>query len=133
MKALLWALYLPAYPNMSVEINIGDKYKPDVVAFAPAAQLREGTPVFWGEAGQVSRGKIESLVRRYPDTHFAIAKWHTRLEPHIAIVEKALSRTHRSAPFDLISFAEDSARFVDDKGNIHITHDDIHWVRLPPP
>ena len=131
MKALLWGLYLPAYPNMSVEIHIGDKYKPDVIAFAPGARLREGTPVFWGEAGQVNRHKIESLARRYPTTHFAIAKWNTRLEPHVEIVRRALSTTKRHAPFDLISFPEDIAKFIDDDGNIHITPNDITWLRLP--
>ena len=40
MKALLWALYMPDYPNISIEIRIGDKYKPDVVAFEDDAELR---------------------------------------------------------------------------------------------
>ena len=31
MKALIWALYLPEYPESRVEVRIGDKYKPDVV------------------------------------------------------------------------------------------------------
>ena len=32
MKALLWALYLPDYPDLTVEVGVGDRYKPDVVA-----------------------------------------------------------------------------------------------------
>jgi hypothetical protein len=53
MKAFLWALYLPDYPTLTVEIRIGDRYKPDVVA------LNEGgKPLFWGEAGQVSMEKV---------------------------------------------------------------------------
>lgn len=32
MKAFLWALYLPQYPTLSVELEIGETYKPDVVA-----------------------------------------------------------------------------------------------------
>ena len=130
MKALLWALYLPEYPNISVEIHIGDRFKPDVVAFAPGLDLRAGSPVFWGEAGQVNRHKIVSLVRRYPNTHFALAKWNTRLKPHINIVEKALASTKREAPFDLINFPDDSTRFIDDDGNVNITHNDIEWIRL---
>lgn len=132
MKALLWALYLPDYPNMTVEIKIGDKYKPDVVAFAPGVDLRGGTPVFWGEAGQVGRDKIQSLVRRYPQTHFALAKWQSRLDPYMAIVESALAGTRRSAPFDLINFREGSEHLIDDDGYITITHDDVEWVRLQP-
>jgi hypothetical protein len=38
MKALLWALYLPEYPELSVEIPVGDRFKPDVVALGPDTQ-----------------------------------------------------------------------------------------------
>lgn len=131
MKALLWALYIPQYPNMSIEIHIGDKYKPDVIAYPPDVQLRQGEPVFWGEAGQTSRDKIRSLVRRYRQTHFALAKWSAPLEPYTKIVREALEGQPRSAPFDIISFAEDSAeRFIDDDGYVTISHDDLTWIRL---
>ena len=131
MKALIWAMYLPSYPNMTIEVRIGDRYKPDVVAFAPDdSRLRENEPIFWGEAGQVSRGKIESLVRRYPDTHFCVAKWQTRLRPYVDLVEKALMGVKRNAPFDLISFPDESIGAIDDAGNIIISHDDVIWQRF---
>jgi len=126
MKALLWALYLPAYPELTVEIAIGDRYKPDVVALDA-----RGEPGFWGEAGDVTTAKIRSLARCYRDTHFALAKWDARLEPYSAIVADALDGLHRRAPFDLIRFPADSAdRFVDDEGAIHLSHADLTWVRL---
>lgn len=127
MKALIWALYLPQYPDLTVEISIGDKYKPDVVGLDARRE-----PVFWGEAGDVSTAKIRSLARRYKRTHFALAKWRTRLEPLAAIVADALDGLNRSAPVDLISFPEDAAeRFIDDDGVIRVSHDDLVWVRLP--
>lgn len=125
MKAFLWALYLPQYPNL-VEFSIGDRYKPDVVALGP-----EGDPLFWGEAGQIGVDKIRSLARRYRDTHFALAKWNTRLDPVHAIVEEALAGVARRAPFDLLCFPEESAkRFIDEHGEIRVHHDDLTWVRL---
>lgn len=126
MKALLWALYLPAYPDLTVEVAIGDRYKPDAVALDAS-----GAPLFWAEAGDVSRAKIRSLARRYRHTHFAIAKWDTSLEPLRASVTGALAGLGRSAPFDLISFPADSAeRFIDDSGQIHVSHSDLRWLRL---
>lgn len=126
MKAFLWALYLPAYPALSVEIPIGDRYKPDVVELDAF-----GRPRFWGEAGKVSGQKIASLTRRYRDTHFAIAKWSTDLAPFQEIVEEALAEVDRHAPFDLIRFPADSAeRFLDARGRITLSHDDLEWVRL---
>jgi len=126
MKALLWALYLPYYPEMGVEIAIGDRYKPDVV------QLDErGYPQFWGEAGEVGEDKIRSLVKRFRGTHFVVARWHTRLDSLAEIVRDALHGVGRSAPFDLISLPDDSAdRFIDDEREIHITLRDVEWLRL---
>jgi hypothetical protein len=38
MKAFLWALYLPEYPDLTVEIRVGDRYKPDVVGLDERGQ-----------------------------------------------------------------------------------------------
>ena len=76
MKAMLWGLYLPTYPDLAVEIELADRYQPDVVSFGDARR-----PRFWGEAGQVTGTKIRSLVKRYRETHFAIAKWAVRIAP----------------------------------------------------
>ena len=59
MKGFLWAVYLPAYSDLVVEVPVHDRYKPDVVSLDPY-----GKPRFWGEAGHVSPDKIHSLVRR---------------------------------------------------------------------
>ncbi len=126
MKALLWALYLPFFPDLAVEVPIGDRYKPDVVSRSGFAQ-----PRFWGEAGKVGEEKIRSITKRYPRTHFALAKWDTALDPFAEIVRAALEETSRHAPFDLIRFPADAeARFVDVKGRITLTHDDVEWLRL---
>ncbi len=126
MKALLWALYLTQYPHLSVEIRIGDRYKPDVVQMGP-----DGKPVFWGEAGQVGEAKIHALVKRYRSTHFAMAKWQRSLQPYAQIVREALAGVQRSAPFDLIAFPADSAqRFVDADGFVRVTWEDIERIRI---
>jgi hypothetical protein len=125
MKAFLWALYLPAYPDLVVEVPIGDRYKPDVVSLDGY-----GKPRFWGEAGHVSPGKIHSLVRRYRETHFALAKWDTPLDPFIDAVHDALREYPRSGPFDLLRFPADSAERFITQGEIDVTHTDLDWVRL---
>ncbi len=126
MKAFLWALYLPTYPDLMIEVPIGDRYKPDVVSLDA-----HGKPLFWGESGKVGRSKIESLARRYRDTHFALAKWATRLDPYVDLVHAALNGLDRTAPFDLLSFPPDSAdRFIHPDGSIHIRHEDIEWIRI---
>lgn len=131
MKALLWALYMPLYPNITVEVQIGDRYKPDVVAFGgDDPRFRANEPVFWGEAGQVKREKIQAIVKRYPDTHFALAKWEKNLHSYQTLVASALDGVKRNAPFDLISFREGSEHFVNEDGHVNVTFDDLDWVRL---
>ena len=126
MKAFLWALYLPAYAPLTVELAIGDKYKPDVVGLDD-----EGRPRFWGEAGKVGMPKLGSLTRRFRTTHFALAKWALDLNPFVVHIEKILDGLDRSAPFDLLSFPPDSAdRFIDARGHITLTHNDVTWIRL---
>jgi hypothetical protein len=125
MKALLWALYLPEYPDLLVEVSVGDRYKPDVVALD---QL--GQPLFWGEAGQVGVKKIRSLARRYRSTHFAVAKWDTSLELLLSTVTDALEGLDRGAPFDVINFPPESAeRFINDRGYLDVTLDRLDWFR----
>lgn len=127
MKAFVWALYLPQYPELSVEVKIGDTYKPDVVQM----DAWRGEPMFWGEAGQVGPEKIASLVRRFPRTHFAMAKWDTRLRPFVEMVTKAVAKVNRSAPFDLIRVPEGAGeRFIDAKGRIEMDFSDVTWTRI---
>jgi hypothetical protein len=126
MKALLWALYAEEYPQRSVEIRIGDRYKPDVVSL-------DGTdnPVFWAEAGKVGEAKIRSLARRFPSTHFAMGKWDTALEPYAAIIRDACSQAKRRAPFDLIRFPSDSvARFITNDRDVAIDRSDVEIIRI---
>jgi hypothetical protein len=130
MKAFIWALYLPDYPDLGVEIDIGDRYKPDVVQLGG-----DGRPRFWGEAGEVGRDKIRSLARRFRDAHLCIARWDERLGPLAQIVSAALRDSRRAAPFDLLRIPSDAAeRFIMPDGEIRIAHHDLpEWVRLPAP
>ncbi len=128
MKAFLWALYLPEYPGLTVEVRVGDRYKPDVVAVDS-----EGTPSFWGESGKVGLGKLRSLVKRYPTTHFAIAKWEGRLSTIVGSLKGILDAPNRAAPFDVLVFSADSAeRFIGDRGRISVSFEDIEWRRFEP-
>ncbi len=126
MKAFLWALYLPAHPGLTVEVPIGDRYKPDLVALGD-----DGRPTFWGEAGKVSAEKYRALFRRYPDTPFAFAKWTTRLDPHAALIRDALDGRPRRAPVDLLGIPPDAPdRFLAPDGTVTVAFSDLVVVRL---
>ncbi|HEY1015725.1 MAG TPA: hypothetical protein VGE07_23655 [Herpetosiphonaceae bacterium] len=126
MKALLWALYMPQYPDISIEIRLQDRYKPDVVAFDA-----EQRPLFWGEAGQVGADKLRALFKRYRATHFAVAKWETRLDPVEALVRDALDGLRRSAPVDLINFTDANAEgAIAADGALTLDFAALEWRRI---
>jgi hypothetical protein len=129
MKALLWALYLPAYPDLQVEVPVPreNRYKSDVVALDPW-----DAPRLWGEVGAVSAAKIRALLGRYPRTHFALGKWDQPLGRVAATVREALrDGPTRHAPLDLLRFDADSReRFIGENGRVAVSFDEIEWQRL---
>ena len=125
MKAFLWALFLPDYPDLSVEIQIGDRFKPDLVQLGD-----DGIPVFWGEAGRVSLKKMRALVHRFRSTHLVFAKWDMNLETFQKMIKKETGSIRRQAPVDLISFpAGSDERFIRRNGTIRISFKDVNRVR----
>ena len=125
MKALLWALYLPAYAQLQVEVSIGYRHKPDLVALGS-----EG-PLFWAEAGKVGKQKLERMVKRFPRTHFAFAVWRSSPVSMIARIRRQSRGVRRQGPVGVIAFPEDAAtRFIRPQGTIRVLHSDLTWQRL---
>jgi len=127
MMALLWALYLPAYPNLRIDVPIGARYQPDLVQLGPA-----GHPVFWGEAGEVGLEKLRLLCTRYRATHLVFAKWAINLQPFASLLDTVLAGMPRTAPTELIGFDADAARFADATGQILIGFEDVTRRRWEP-
>lgn len=125
LKALVFGLYVAAYPNLTVEVAIGNRYKPDLVALDT-----DGLPTFWGECGEIGRDKLVRLVRGYPHTHLVIAKQTSSLEPYLAIARSAGSTKPRTAPVELLNFPPDAHRFLRPNGEIEVSFDDCERVVL---
>ena len=68
LKALVFALYVPSYPDLVVERAIGHRYKPDLVQLDLG-----GRPAFRAECGETARDKLVLLARAIPATHLVIA------------------------------------------------------------
>ena len=125
-KALLWALYLPQYPNLRVEVHLPQpsRYKPDLLALDAYDE-----PVFWGECGVVAQDKLRFLLSRYRHTHFVFSKWDTRLDPFADLIQKALPNNRRTAPVELIGLPDGAERYIGENGAITITPADFERRR----
>jgi hypothetical protein len=127
-KALLWALYLPSYPGLRVEVPLpnASRYKPDLVAFDGER------PVIWCQCGVVSVAKLNDLLPRRRATHFVFSKWDFSphaLDAFAGLMEAALHGVRRTAPVELIGFTADSATFIDGRGEIEISERDVEIRR----
>ncbi len=108
LKALVFALYADRYPGLAVEVSVGHRYKPDLVALDD-----EGRPLLWAECGQTGRDKIAHLLRRLPDTHLVFAKQATRLDPLEQIIHQGWPNRGRTGPVELLSFPADAAHHLE--------------------
>ena len=119
MKAFLWALYQPLFPGLVIEQSLGLRYKPDVVAVD-----RQGVPLFWAEAGQVTLEKLGKLFKRFPGTHFAVAKWASAPQWGLHL-ERLIGPLKRRAPIDFLIFPKESLSWIDDSGTIGASLEDV--------
>ncbi|HEU4595927.1 MAG TPA: hypothetical protein VFS10_12360 [Pyrinomonadaceae bacterium] len=60
LKALGYALFVGEYPRLEIELRVGLRYKPDLVARNDGAGARFP---FWGECGMVSMRKVAWLLK----------------------------------------------------------------------
>lgn len=127
MKAFLAHLYYPAYSNLGVEIRFPQekRYKPDLLA-----TNLSGEALFWGECGQLAPRKIDTICRRYRSTHFAFAKWDTRLDVFEDLVRKTVNPISRTAPIDLINFPDPCREALLDDGRIDLSFEDVQRIRI---
>ena len=58
MKALGYAMFVGEFPTMEIEIKIGLRYKPDLIARNAAGDF-----LFWGEAGANSIRKTSWILK----------------------------------------------------------------------
>lgn len=124
MMALLWAMYLPSYPDIRIDVPVGVRYRPDLVQLDAAGQ-----PVFWGECGAVGAEKLEHLCHHYRDTHLVLAKWETRLDRVAQQIERALRGVRRTQPIELIGLHSQHAHAIAASGEIDSALEGVERLR----
>ena len=64
MKALGYAMFVGEHPRLEIELPVGLRYKPDLVALNEAGASAAGARfAFWGECGMVSMRKVGWLLK----------------------------------------------------------------------
>ncbi len=125
LKALVFALFVPDYPDLVVEPPRAERYRPDVAAFAA-----DGTPTFWAECGETGRDKLAWLLKHRPATHLVLARQGVALEPWQALVRDLADGIRRSAPVELVLVPPHADRFVRPDGAVVVGRSDVTIVGL---
>jgi len=142
-KAMIWKLFMNDYPNLEIELDIGDPdYLPDVVGTSTnegIANTCNNTEIsFWGESGRMKVHKALDLMRRYPNAHIVHCRWsidiETFMRPFIEYLETELVEEDTSwwtGKFSFASLPLEVWEFIDeDTGTIFIERDDLEWREL---
>jgi len=119
---MVYALYTPEFGQLLVDVDVDDKYRPDLVKLDDSRR-----PVFWAECGKISPDKAVKLAKKYRDTHLVFAKPARELRRFAEEVREDLADIRRDKPIDMLGLPmEDAERFFDKDGNVTFSFKDCH-------
>lgn len=109
MKALGFAMFAEKYPNLEIEIKIGLRYKPDLIARGNS----EGDFLLWGEAGANSIRKTHWILKHTRTEKLVLFKIGQSSEPLIKQLREEIPAKYRAAGrLTLINFVSDIANLT---------------------
>ena len=103
MKALAFAMFFRKYPTLEIEIKVGLRYKPDLIA-----QNEKGEFLFWGECGANSLRKTNWLLKHTRTQKLALFKIGQNLEQFTKQLREEIPAKYRlQGRLVLINFVDD--------------------------
>src|SRR5215213_9664064 len=113
MKALGYAMFAPVYPGLEIELPVGLRYKPDLVALngggggPPRAGARF---LFWGECGMVSMRKVAWLLKHGDTERLVLFKIGCSAAAYTRELRDSVGERYREGGrLTLVNFAADIA------------------------
>lgn len=91
MKALGFAMFSPKYPTLEIEVKVGLRYKPDLIA-----RNARGDFLFWGECGSNSLRKTNWLLKHTRTEKLVLFKIGQNLEQFIKQLREEVPVKYRS-------------------------------------
>jgi hypothetical protein len=113
MRALGYAMFVGGYPGLEIELAVGLRYKPDLVALnqSGGGRTRAGARfLFWGECGLVSMRKVTWLLKHGDTERLVLFKIDCGVAPFVRELRAAVEPRYREGErLTLINFAADIA------------------------
>ncbi len=111
LKALGFAMYVGDYPGLEIELPVGLRYKPDLVALNEGPGPRAGARfLFWGECGMVSMRKVAWLLKHGDTERLVLFKIGGGVKAYTHELRDSVEPRYRGAGrLTLVNFAPDIA------------------------
>ena len=105
MKALGFAMFVGEYPNLEIEIKIGLRYKPDLIA-----RDSDGSFRFWGECGANSVRKTAWILKHTRTERLVLFKIGQNFEQLVRQLREEIPAKYRAGGrLTLINFISEIA------------------------
>jgi hypothetical protein len=112
MKALAYAMFAAEYPHLEIEIKVGLRYKPDLIA----ADIESGDFDFWGECGANSLRKTAWILKHTRTRKLVLFKIGINAEQFIKQLRAEIPAKYRDGgKLVLINFVSDIANLTASK------------------
>lgn len=109
MKALGYAMFVADFPHLEIEVRVGLRYKPDLVA-----READGRFSFWGECGANSLRKTTWLLKHAKVDKLVLFKIETNVAQLIAqICEEIPGRYRPDGKLRVINFVSDIVQLTE--------------------
>ena len=111
LKALGFAMYVPEYPRLEIELSVGLRYKPDLVALNEGIDNRPRAGarfLFWGECGLVTMRKVAWLLKHGDAERVVLFKLGCAVAPLVRELREAVAERYREGGrLQLVNFEKD--------------------------
>lgn len=119
LKALGYAMFVGEYPGLEIELSVGLRYKPDLVALnvAEGGRPRAGARfLFWGECGLVTMRKVAWLLKHGDTQRLVLFKIGCAVAPFVRELRASVGPRYREGGrLTLVNFAADIAERAADR------------------
>lgn len=111
LKALGYAMFVEEFPALEIEMRVGLRYKPDLVA-----RNEQGDFLFWGEAGENSLRKTAWLLKHARVERLALFKLGINSEQLVKqLREEIPSRYRENGKLFVINFTKNITTLTSDR------------------
>lgn len=108
MKALGYAMFVGEYPNLEIEMRVGLRYKPDLIALD-----EENNFSFWGECGQNSIRKTHWILKHTRTKEMVLFKISANIEQLIKQIRQEIPEKYRpNGRLRLINFCHNIVKLT---------------------